>query len=87
MHVSLDLDDSKPGKSSDLAVLDPGQSHVAEDATLLAKRVQERGGKALYFLLGSDMPGGHHENNFDLDETRFLPGLVLFSKLVERLNG
>ena len=37
MHVSLDLDDSKPGKSSDLAVLDPGQSHVAEDATLLAR--------------------------------------------------
>ena len=37
VHVSLDLDDSKPGKSSDLAVLDPGQSHVAEDATLLAR--------------------------------------------------
>lgn len=68
-------------------ILESGPMNGSEDATLLAKRVQERGGKALYFLLGSDMPGGHHENNFDLDETRFLPGLVLFSKLVERLNG
>lgn len=68
-------------------ILETRSFNGSEDATLLAKRVQEKGGKSLYFVLGSDMPGGHHEANFDLDEKQFLPGLMLFTRMIEKLNS
>lgn len=49
-------------------------SHVtggSEDATFFMRRVQERGGQAIYAVVGSDIPSGHHTPEFDIDETDF----------------
>lgn len=49
-------------------------SHVAggsEDATYFMRRVQQRGGQAIYAVVGSDIPSGHHTPEFDIDETDF----------------
>ena len=46
-------------------------SHVtggSEDATYFMRRVQERGGKAIYAVIGSDIPSGHHTPTFDINE-------------------
>ena len=46
-------------------------SHVtggSEDATFFMRRVQERGGQAIYAVVGSDIPSGHHTPTFDIDE-------------------
>jgi aminobenzoyl-glutamate utilization protein A len=53
--------------------IDPG-SHVSggsEDATYFMRRVQERGGQAIYAVVGSDIPSGHHTPEFDIDENDF----------------
>jgi aminobenzoyl-glutamate utilization protein A len=49
-------------------------SHVtggSEDATYFMRRVQERGGQAIYAVVGSDIPSGHHTPEFDIDEADF----------------
>lgn len=49
-------------------------SHVtggSEDATYFMRRVQERGGQAIYAVVGSDIPSGHHTPDFDIDENDF----------------
>ena len=50
------------------------QSHVtggSEDATYFMRRVQEKGGQAIYAVVGSDIPSGHHTPEFDIDESDF----------------
>jgi aminobenzoyl-glutamate utilization protein A len=50
------------------------EAHVtggSEDATYFMRRVQERGGQAIYAVVGSDIPSGHHTPEFDIDETDF----------------
>ncbi|ADO49519.1 amidohydrolase [[Enterobacter] lignolyticus] len=59
----------------------------SEDATLLVKRVQERGGKAIYFVLGATISAGHHEANFDFDEASLLPGVQVFTGCISALIG
>jgi aminobenzoyl-glutamate utilization protein A len=54
-------------------VIDAG-SHVtggSEDATYFMRRVQERGGQAIYAVVGSDIPCGRHTPEFDIDESDF----------------
>jgi aminobenzoyl-glutamate utilization protein A len=49
-------------------------SHVtggSEDATYFMRRVQELGGQAIYAVVGSDIPSGHHTPEFDIDEKDF----------------
>ena len=50
------------------------------------RRVQERGGKALYFLLGANSTAGHHASNFDLDERALGHGAALFAGMVLHLT-
>ncbi|PWC19653.1 amidohydrolase [Brenneria corticis] len=57
----------------------------SEDATILARRVQDHGGKALYFILGADLAAGHHQSNFDFDEQSLLTGVELFAGCIQRL--
>jgi aminobenzoyl-glutamate utilization protein A len=53
-----------------------------EDATFFMRRVQERGGRALYFLLGGGSPSGHHSSTFDFDERALAHGAALMAGLV-----
>jgi aminobenzoyl-glutamate utilization protein A len=43
----------------------------SEDATFFMRRVQERGGQAIYAVIGSDIPSGHHTPKFDINEADF----------------
>lgn len=57
-----------PGVEIDAATQVTGGS---EDATYFMRRVQERGGQAIYAVVGSDIPSGHHTPEFDIDEKDF----------------
>ncbi len=46
----------------------PADFGAGDDAILMMKRVQERGGLAVYLGLGSPVFGGHHTPTFDFDE-------------------
>ncbi|MDG2938684.1 M20 family metallo-hydrolase [Bisgaard Taxon 10/6] len=61
--------------------------NASEDATILGRRVQEHGGKAVYFILGADRTAGHHEAEFDFDEKQLLTGVKIYTTLVQRLLG
>ncbi|MDH2926684.1 M20 family metallo-hydrolase [Lonepinella koalarum] len=61
--------------------------NASEDATILGRRVQEQGGKAIYFILGADRTAGHHEAEFDFDERQLETGVNVYTALVGRLLG
>lgn len=61
--------------------------NASEDATILGRRVQEQGGKAIYFILGADRSAGHHQAEFDFDENQLLTGVNIYTQLVQRLLG
>lgn len=59
--------------------------NASEDATVLGRRVQDHGGKAIYFIIGADRTAGHHEANFDFDENQLLTGVNIYIGLAQRL--
>jgi len=82
IDVLSDLGSGVEGVESILPTDDLGGS---EDATYLMQRVQERGGKAGYVVIGTDHPGGHHTPTFDVDEESIRIGVDLLSRAVERI--
>lgn len=59
--------------------------NASEDATILGRRVQDNGGKAIYFIIGADRTAEHHQAEFDFDEEQLLTGVNIYTALVERL--
>ncbi|WP_040975485.1 M20 family metallo-hydrolase [Necropsobacter massiliensis] len=59
--------------------------NASEDATILGRRVQEKGGKAIYFIIGADRTAGHHQAEFDFDENQLLTGVNIYTQLLQRL--
>jgi aminobenzoyl-glutamate utilization protein A len=59
----------------------------SEDVSWMMRAVQKRGGKAVYFVLGSDISAGHHNEYFDLDERVLSCGAALFADLAFALSG
>jgi aminobenzoyl-glutamate utilization protein A len=57
----------------------------SEDATYLMGRVQERGGKAAYVVVGTDHPDGHHTATFDVDEDSLPVGVAVLSETLREL--
>ncbi|WP_042354652.1 amidohydrolase [Bacillus rubiinfantis] len=55
----------------------------SEDASYMLKRVQEKGGKATYMIVGSDIPAPHHNPKFDIDE-KVLPNAVDFLNAIAK---
>lgn len=47
----------------------------------MMRAVQKRGGKAVYFVLGTDIAAGHHNEYFDIDEKVLDYGPALFAEL------
>lgn len=64
---------------------DPMNFGGSEDATIIARRVQARGGKAAFFVLGADRPSGHHTAEFDIDERSLDTGLAVWANAVTAL--
>lgn len=54
----------------------------SEDATILARRVRAHGGKAAFFLWGSDRPSGHHTSTFDIKESDLDPALEVWTHII-----
>ncbi|MCW9687856.1 amidohydrolase [Proteus terrae] len=52
----------------------------SEDVSLMVRRVQEKKGKAIFFLVGADQCDGHHKEKFDIDEEALSIGLTLFTE-------
>lgn len=50
---------------------------ASEDCTYFMERVQQRGGKAAYIMIGAGLAAGHHDLRFDFDEN-VLPKAVEF---------
>jgi len=67
------------------SVLDRAPLGGSEDATVLMRRVQERGGTAGYVCVGTDHPGAHHSASFDVDEDSLPIGVAVLTGAIERL--
>jgi aminobenzoyl-glutamate utilization protein A len=58
----------------------------SEDATFFMRRVQEHGGKAIYAVIGSDIPSGHHTPTFDINEADISWAIEALAKAVINLG-
>lgn len=59
--------------------------NASEDATILGRQIQDKGGKAIYFIIGADRTAGHHQAEFDFDEKQLETGVNIYTELVKRL--
>jgi aminobenzoyl-glutamate utilization protein A len=57
--------------------------NASEDVTVMMERVQKRGGKALFVMLGTPVYGGHHSSTFDLDERVIQNGAEFFAAMYD----
>lgn len=55
-----------------------------DDATFMMRRVQEKGGKAGYCLMGADLTAPHHAGNFDFDEDALEHAVRLMTSFAEQ---
>lgn len=62
-----------------------GELGASEDATYLMRRVQEHGGDAAFVGIGTDHPGGHHTETFDVDERSLTIGVDVVAGAIKRL--
>jgi aminobenzoyl-glutamate utilization protein A len=58
----------------------------SEDATYFMRRVQERGGQAIYCVIGTDLPSGHHTPTFDIQERDLPAGIHALALALARLT-
>lgn len=58
----------------------------SEDATFFMRRVQENGGQAIYAVIGSDIPSGHHTPKFDVNESDFSWAIEALAKAILQLG-
>ena len=56
----------------------------SEDASYLVRRVQERGGTAVYLGVGASNPSGHHTAYFDIDEAAIDLGVDVVVEAITR---
>ena len=59
----------------------------SDDATVLIKRVQEKGGQGAYLVVGSDLAAGHHQSAFDFEEKHLLTLFTIYRDLILRHLG
>lgn len=57
----------------------------SEDATIMMRRVRERGGKATYMIFGSPLTAGHHNPAFDWEEDALLVAVEAMGRVISRL--
>lgn len=93
--VDLNNDPELVELVADVARATPGVDKItevanfggSEDATILGRRVQARGGKACYFVVGSNRQAGHHQAEFDIDESSLSTAFGIFTGLLTRISG
>ena len=56
----------------------------SEDASFLVRRVQERGGKGTYMIIGTDLPAPHHNPKFDIQEEVLPRSVAVLERIARR---
>lgn len=51
----------------------------SEDCSFFMERVKQRGGQATYVGIGTEIPAGHHNGGFDINEAVLTPAIALLS--------
>lgn len=69
-------------KHPELKVIE-GDLGGGEDVTFMVRRVQERGGEGIFFIVGADLEDGHHKEKFDFNEDAMQVGADLLTELVQ----
>ena len=59
--------------------------NASEDCSYFMERVQQRGGQAVYVMVGADLAAGHHDFRFDFDEEALVLGAALLGSVVQEL--
>ncbi|MEU5030612.1 amidohydrolase [Streptomyces milbemycinicus] len=59
----------------------------SDDANLLIRHVQQRGGVGAYLMVGAGSPGPHHSENFDVAEESIPIGIDILESLIRRADG
>ncbi|MPY60148.1 amidohydrolase [Streptomyces spongiae] len=54
----------------------------SDDANLLIRHVQQRGGKGAYLMVGAGSPGPHHSDTFDVGEESIPVGIDILESLI-----
>jgi aminobenzoyl-glutamate utilization protein A len=54
----------------------------SDDANLLIRHVQQRGGQGAYIMTGTASPGPHHSTTFDVTENSILIGINILESLI-----
>ena len=67
------------------SVLENDELGGSEDATYLMQAVQDNGGYAAYVGVGTDHPGDHHTDTFDVDEASLDIGVELLAAAVREI--
>ncbi len=75
----IDLMTQVVGQYAELTAVATRPFGGSEDATILAKRVQQHGGKSIYFVVGADRTAGHHQAKFDFDEKQLMTAVNLYT--------
>ncbi len=69
------------------SVYDLSPKSGSEDCSFMMRRVQDHGGQAAFFFFGCNHHG-HHQCDFDIQDTESLPeGLSVFVNVLARLNS
>ncbi len=58
----------------------------SEDASFLMQKVQEQDGEACYINFGTELKAGHHQNNFDFDETVLPIAVKVYLAILAKLD-
>lgn len=59
----------------------------SEDYAWMMDRVQSKGGKAAYMMIGSKIAAPHHDSRFDVDEDSLSIGVEVITRAVLKLAG
>jgi aminobenzoyl-glutamate utilization protein A len=60
---------------------------ASDDATLLMREVQKRGGTATYVVVGASSPAPHHSPEFDIDEACLPIAADVLERTVRKEHG
>jgi len=68
-------------------IIDRVTQSGSEDYSYMMERVQSRGGKAGFFMIGADCAAGPHTSVYDFDERALSYGVALFAMMVIRCGA
>lgn len=68
------------------SIIDEANFGASEDVTFMMKRVQANGGNACYTIIGSNLSGEHHAEDFDFDERSLGIWFRLYLEVISILN-